>query len=257
MNLLEAKLLTISIAGKPICNELSVKMRRGECWAILGSNGAGKTTLLHTLAGLRAADKGQIDFSGKILEHWPRKLLSQKLGLLLQDSNDIFPSTVLETVMIGRHPHLKFWEMESQSDFELARKALADVSLEDVQDRQVNTLSGGERRRLAIATVLVQNPELFLLDEPTNHLDMRYQITLLEMLIRKTNERDGCLCMVLHDANLARRFCTHIMLMISPDDIVTGKIEDVLTEDNLARLYQFPIKSVETESGRVFLPGAL
>ena len=155
MNLLEAKLLTISIAGKPICNELNIKMQRGQCWAILGSNGAGKTTLLHTFAGLRAADKGQIDFSGKLLEHWPRKLLSQKLGLLLQDSNDIFPSTVLETVMIGRHPHLKFWEMESQSDFELARKALADVSLEDVQHRQVNTLSGGERRRLAIATLLV------------------------------------------------------------------------------------------------------
>ena len=257
MNLLEAKLLTISIAGKPICNELNIKMQRGECWAILGSNGAGKTTLLHTFAGLRAADKGQIDFSGKLLEHWPRKLLSQKLGLLLQDSNDIFPSTVLETVMIGRHPHLKFWEMESQSDFELARKALADVSLEDVQHRQVNTLSGGERRRLAIATLLVQNPELFLLDEPTNHLDMRYQITLLEMLIARAKSIDGTLCMVLHDANLARRFCTHIMLMISPDDIVTGKIEDVLTEDNLARLYQFPIKSVETESGRIFLPGAL
>jgi iron complex transport system ATP-binding protein len=257
MNLLEAKLLTISIAGKPICNELNIKMQRGQCWAILGSNGAGKTTLLHTFAGLRAADKGQIDFSGKLLEHWPRKLLSQKLGLLLQDSNDIFPSTVLETVMIGRHPHLKFWEMESQSDFELARKALADVSLEDVQHRQVNTLSGGERRRLAIATLLVQNPELFLLDEPTNHLDMRYQIILLEMLIARAKSKDGTLCMVLHDANLARRFCTHIMLMISPDDIVTGKIEDVLTEDNLARLYQFPIKSVETESGRIFLPGAL
>jgi len=257
MKLLQANSLTVSIAGKPICNELSITMQRGECWAILGGNGAGKTTLLHTFAGLRAADEGQINFSDKLLEHWPRKLLTQKLGLLLQDSNDIFPSTVLETVMIGRHPHLKFWEMESQSDFAYARQALADVSLEDVQDRQVNTLSGGERRRLAIATLLVQNPELFLLDEPTNHLDMRYQITLLEILIARAKSKNGTLCMVLHDANLARRFCTHIMLMISPDDIVTGKIEDVLTEDNLARLYQFPIKSVETESGRVFLPGTL
>ncbi len=257
MRLLETKSLSVSIAGKPICNELNIKMQSGECWAILGANGAGKTTLLHTFAGLRTADKGQINFSGKLLEHWPRKLLSQKLGLLLQDSNDIFPSTVLETVMIGRHPHLKFWEMESKRDFELASLALAEVSLEHAQEQQVNTLSGGERRRLAIATLLVQNPELFLLDEPTNHLDMRYQITLLEMLIRKANEQDGCLCMVLHDANLARRFCTHIMLMISPDDIVTGQVGDVLNEDNLGRLYQFPVKSVETKSGRVFLPGSL
>lgn len=257
MSLLETKSLSVSIAGKPICNELNVKMQRGECWAILGGNGTGKTTLLHTFAGLRTADKGQINFSDKLLEHWPRKLLSQKLGLLLQDSNDMFPSTVLETVMIGRHPHLKFWEMESKSDFDIARQALADVSLEDAQDRQVNTLSGGERRRLAIATLLVQNPELFLLDEPTNHLDMRYQIMLLEMLIRKAIEQDGCLCMVLHDVNLARRYCTHIMLMISPDDILSGQVDDVLNEDNLGRLYQFPIKSVETESGRVFLPGSL
>ncbi|MFT5427041.1 MAG: iron complex transport system ATP-binding protein [Gammaproteobacteria bacterium] len=257
MSLLTTQSLTVSIAGKPICNKLNVTMQRGERWAILGGNGAGKTTLLHTFAGLRTADKGQVYFSDKSLEQWPRKLLSQKLGLLLQDSNDIFPSTVLETVMIGRHPHLKFWEIESQSDFDIARQALVEVSLEDAQDRQVNTLSGGERRRLAIATLLVQNPELFLLDEPTNHLDMRYQITLLEMLIRKAKEQDGCLCMVLHDANLASRYCTHIMLMISPDDIVTGSVDDILNEDNLARLYQFPIKSVETESGRVFLPGAL
>jgi len=257
MSLLEAKSLKVSIAGISICNGLNVKIQRGECWGILGSNGAGKTTLLHTFAGLRPADEGQIYFSDKILGEWARKLLSQKLGLLLQDSNDIFPSTVLETVMIGRHPHLKFWEIESQDDFELARKALADVSLEDAQDRQVNTLSGGERRRLAIATLLVQNPELFLLDEPTNHLDMRYQIMLLEMLIRRADARDGALCMVLHDANLATRYCTHIMLMISPDDIVLGRVDEILTDENLARLYQFPIKVIETEAGRIFLPGSL
>ena len=257
MSLLEAKSLTISIAGTPVCNELNVKIQRGECWGILGSNGAGKTTLLHTFAGLRPTDEGQIYFSDKLLSEWPRKLLSQKLALLLQDSNDIFPSTVLDTVMIGRHPHLKFWEVESQSDFELARKALADVSLEDAQDRQVNTLSGGERRRLAIATLLVQNPELFLLDEPTNHLDMRYQITLLEMLVRRADVRDGALCMVLHDANLATRYCSHIMLMISPDDIVSGRVDEILTDENLARLYQFPIKEIETNEGRIFLPGSL
>lgn len=257
MRLLEVKSLTVSIAGMPICDGLNIKIQRGERWAILGSNGAGKTTLLHTFAGLRPADEGQIYFSDKLLGEWPRKLLAQKLGLLLQDSNDIFPSTVLDTVIIGRHPHLKFWEIESQSDFELARKALADVSLEDAQDRQVNTLSGGERRRLAIAALLVQDPELFLLDEPTNHLDMRYQIMFLEMLVKRAAARDGALCMVLHDANLAARYCTHIMLMISPDDIMSGQVDEVLTDKNLARLYQFPIEAIETDTGRIFLPGSL
>lgn len=261
MNLLEIKSLSVSISGKPICHDLNMTMQRGECWGMLGGNGAGKTTLLHTIAGLRHADRGEIYFADKLLEQWSRKLISQKLGLLLQDSNDIFPSTVLETVMIGRHPHLKFWEVESKNDFDIAQQALIDVALEGLQDRQVNTLSGGERRRLAIATLLVQDPELFLLDEPTNHLDMRYQITLLEMLLKKANVQDkdknGCLCMVLHDANLARRYCSHIMLMIAPDTIVTGKVDDVLTEENLARLYRFPIKAIDTDSGRIFLPGTL
>ncbi len=257
MTLLVTKSLAVSIAGKVICENLNVTMQRGDCWGILGGNGAGKTTLLHTFAGLRNVDQGEIYFADKLLDQWSRKLMSQKLGLLLQDSNDIFPSTVLETVMIGRHPHLKFWEVESKHDFDIARQALGDVALEDLQDRQVNTLSGGERRRLAIATLLVQDPELFLLDEPTNHLDMRYQITLLEMLLKKSTVQNGCLCMVLHDANLAKRFCSHIMLMINPDEIISGKVDDVLTEENLARLYRFPIKTIESDSGRIFLPGTL
>ncbi|MCH8976405.1 MAG: hypothetical protein IH909_02135, partial [Proteobacteria bacterium] len=84
-----------------------------------------------------------------------------------------------------------------------------------------------------------------------------YQITLLEMLVRRADVRDGALCMVLHDANLATRYCSHIMLMISPDDIVSGRVDEVLTDENLARLYQFPIKAIETNEGRIFLPGSL
>ena len=77
------------------------------------------------------------------------------------------------------------------------------------------------------------------------------------MLVKRAAARDGALCMVLHDANLAARYCTHIMLMISPDDIMSGQVDEVLTDKNLARLYQFPIEAIETDTGRIFLPGSL
>ncbi len=256
MSLLRVKSLTLEIGGRLLCNKLDFSLQRGERWGILGANGIGKTSLLHTLAGLRAYKKGQIFVGETELRQWRRRPLACMLGVLFQDSSDTFPISVMETALAGRHPHIPFLSVESREDVELARQALRDVALDAMAARQVDTLSGGERRRLAIATMLLQNPLLWLLDEPTNHLDLHHQIRLLNLLTSRIDAIHGGLLMVLHDVNLVRRFCTHAMLMIDADNIICGPAAAVINQDNLELLYQHPIQELQGEGGSsYFLPG--
>lgn len=254
MSLLAAKDLSVSIGSLPICTSFDFEMQRDEYWGVLGGNGIGKTTLLNTLAGLRNADGGNISIDGLALHQWKKKQLACKLGILFQDSVDTFPTTVLETALTGRYPHLSFLSLEGQEDIKFANQALSDVALDELTERQVDTLSGGERRRLALATLLVQNPQLWLLDEPTNHLDLHHQINLLNLIIERVKVNRGALLMVLHDVNLVMRFCTHVMMMINHNNIVCGPVAEVLSTEKLSLLYQHPIKKIQSDGESFFLP---
>ncbi|MGH8282430.1 MAG: ATP-binding cassette domain-containing protein, partial [Gammaproteobacteria bacterium] len=164
--LLQARGLTVRIADKCVCQDFDLTLQPDMCLGLLGGNGVGKTTLLNTLAGLRAPDNGEILLDGLLLRTLPRRHIAQRLGLLMQHQEDSLPASVLETALIGRHPHIDFWRWESHADVNIARRALKTVGLDGLEQRAQTRLSGGERRRLAIATILTQDPRVFLLDEP-------------------------------------------------------------------------------------------
>ena len=254
MTLLQAESISVSLGQRPIFKDLDLNLNQGECWGILGANGAGKTTLLHVLAGLRNANTGKVYIGGKSITEYPRKEMAKQIGILFQDSSDSFPQTVLESVLTGRYPHLPFWAMDTAEDIKRCKDALAKVSLSDMATHEVQTLSGGERRRLALATLMVQLPRVWLLDEPTNHLDMHNQITILDMLIKEVASLSGGLLMVLHDVNLLTRFCSHALLMISPVTRIYGEVSDVITTENLESLYQHPIRSIDASGKRYYYP---
>ncbi len=253
--LLQTQQLQVSIAGKTICQALDLTIERGQCWGILGSNGAGKTTLLHTIAGLRPAASGTILIDGKSLTTLARRAVAQRIGVLFQDAHDAFPDTVLNTVLIGRHPHLKAWGFESAEDIALAQRALAATGLGGLEQRLISTLSGGERRRVALATVLAQDPVLYLLDEPVNHLDLHQQIAALELLKARLRDDGKAVMMSMHDVNLAARYCDHMLLLFGDGTLVQGLAREVLNQAGLERLYQHPIVSVAGPLGPAFLPG--
>lgn len=249
MTLVKTESLCIRVAHRPLCTDLDLEVLPGQRWAVLGGNGSGKTTLLHTLAGLRAPAGGRIGVQNRDISTWDRKALARNLGILFQDSQDTFPCSVLETVLTGRYPHLPFWAVESRDDMERARSVLAQVDLLEHAGRQVDTLSGGERRRLAIATLLLQDPSVWLLDEPTNHLDLRHQVSLLNLLLQKAGAEGG-MVMALHDVNLALRYCTHALLIVDHDDLVAGPVTEVVEPSILERLYHHPICHMQDASGR-------
>lgn len=245
--------LSVSIGDKPICQQLSLGINKGECWAILGQNGCGKTTLLHTLAGLHKPDNGHVLLDNTPLSQFSTRATARQCGLLLQDYQDIFPATVMQAVLIGRHPHLAAWQWESQKDINIALSALRDVELADMSQRDIQTLSGGERRRVAIATLLAQQPDVFLLDEPVNHLDIKHQHQVLKMFSMKAKQEHKAVIMVLHDVNLAIRYCDHALLMYGENKIETGTTKEVLSEESLSALYGYPIKQTGNET-LAFMP---
>ena len=251
MSLINCKELTISISEIHVCHNLTLSINAGENWAILGMNGSGKTTLLHTFAGLLPAQSGDISINTTSLNNLSRRDVAQQLGLLMQHQEDHFPGTVLETVLIGRHPHLKSWQWESDNDRQIAHDALALVGLTNFDERSILTLSGGERQRVALATLLVQQTKIRLLDEPVNHLDIHHQHEVMKLL---TSHNDNIAnVFVLHDVNLATRYCDHALLMFGDGKTMHGACAEVLTESNLTELYQHPIKEISHQEQRWFI----
>ncbi len=255
MALLQTVDLDVSIAGLPVCRKLNLRIDAGECWCILGRNGAGKTTLLHALAGLHAVDSGHIAVQGTALAALRRKTIARHIGVLFQDHHDAFPATVLETVLTGRHPWLGPLQWETATDLAMARKALAAVDLTALEARSVSTLSGGERRRLGIATLLTQDPRLLLLDEPANHLDIHQQVRMLDLLRQQSERDDRALCIVMHDLNLAARFCDRFLLLFGDGTFLQGDHDAVMTEASLERLYRHPLRRIEHAGSTVWIPG--
>ena len=254
MSLLATQALHITIGKTTVCSDLEITINSGERWCVLGRNGTGKTTLLHTLAGLRPPDAGNITLNDQPLSHLSRKSVAQHLGLLFQDHTDAFPASVLETVLTGRHPWLGPLQWESNQDLIIAKNALHAVDLYHMEDRMVNTLSGGERRRAGIACLLTQEPQLLLLDEPTNHLDIHHQISMLNLLQEHITQNGKALLLVMHDLNLAVRYCNRFLLLFGDGETVQGTAETVLTQTNLERLYQHPLLAVPGPQGTVWLP---
>jgi iron complex transport system ATP-binding protein len=241
-------------AGRSVCHGLDLEIGVGSRWAILGVNGVGKTTLLLTLAGLLTPAAGAILVDGEPLAAMTPRTRARHVGLMTQEDSFHLSdpeSTALDVALLGRLPHLDWWQPESARDEALAMTALEAVGLTAIATRRAATLSGGERRRLALAALLAQEVPLCLLDEPTSHLDMHQQIALLDLLIGWNGRT---LVMTLHDVNLAVRYCTHVLLLFGDGQCCAGPVADMLSVGVLSRLYHHPVTALSGPQGDVYLP---
>lgn len=238
--------------GRTLVENLDLQVTSGDVLAVLGQNGAGKTRTMHTLAGLLAADSGRVELGGQPLETLKRQEVARRTALLPQYVDDVFPATVMETVLIGRHPHIGPLELESAKDREIALRSLQLMDLEGFADRDIATLSGGERRRVAIAQVLTQTPQLYLLDEPTNHLDPQHQLDVLKVFAAQA-QNGAAVIANLHDVNLAVRFATRCLLLYGDGRWSSGDTSDVLDERRLTDLYGTPMEAVRWRERNIFM----
>lgn len=239
----------------PEGNALSLTFQGGQTWGVLGPNGVGKTTLLHTLAALIPQASGTVMLNSETVSQIHRLTLAQRIGVMFQEHQDGFPATVLETVMLGRFPHLSPWERETDQDVALVLSALERLNLSSFRDRPLSSLSGGERQRVALAALMAQSPDVWLVDEPTNHLDLRYQVAAMSVLAEQAKFGKAVI-MSLHDVNVAAQWCSHVLLLYPDRPPAWGTIEALLTQANLEPLYSQSLAVTELQGRPVFMPVA-
>jgi iron complex transport system ATP-binding protein len=244
--------LTLDVPGRTLVAGLGFSLAPGRMLAVLGRNGAGKSSTLHAIAGLRPPGDGTVQIAGRPLTSWPRRELARTLGLLPQLVEDPFPATALEAVLVGRHPHLDFWAWESNTDRDLARRALASVDLAGLESRDIATLSGGERRRLSIATILAQDPGIFLLDEPIQQLDPQHQLDVLRTF-RAFADSGRTVVVSLHDVGLAARFADDVLLLYGDGRWEYGDCASTLSERSIGSLYGIRVRELRWDGGRTFV----
>jgi iron complex transport system ATP-binding protein len=250
--LLETRELCVQIADQPVCDNLHLRILPGEIWGVLGPNGSGKTTLLHTLAGLRKAVSGEILLREKAIKDFGAKEIAQQMGILFQQTPDSFAQSVFEFCLAGRHPHLSRFAFEGAPDKECVKAALTVMDLDKKAAQNVSSLSGGEKRRLSVATLLTQAPAVYLLDEPTNHLDIHHQIKVMDHFRQLATQQNIGMMMSLHDLNLAEQYCHRVLLLFANGETIQGTPSDILTTHNLTRLFHHPIQYTTIDQQRLW-----
>jgi iron complex transport system ATP-binding protein len=237
-------------APKFTLGPVSFEVRQHELIAILGPNASGKSTLLGLLAGMHAPLAGRIALGGTEVAKLEAKVRAQRIALVQQESELLFPLRVWEYVLQGRYPYGRGLRFESQEDCLMAGNALAQVGADALRDRWMDQLSGGEKQRVILARALAQQPVLLLLDEPTQHLDIGGKVELLRRLRRLAAERRYTVLVVTHELDLAAEFADRIVLLHKGKCLREGTPAEVYDRALLEEVFEAPLDVELRESGR-------
>jgi iron complex transport system ATP-binding protein len=220
-----------------VLDGVSLEVARGGLVGILGPNGSGKTTLLRLLAGMLPPLSGCITLDGRDIGGMSRAAVARTLAVVPQETHPAFDYSVLEMVLMGRYPHLRALAIEGPDDLRIAREAMAMTGTAALEGRRFDTLSGGEKQRVVIASALAQSTRVLLLDEPTSSLDLSYQLEIASVVSRLNEQHGVTIVLSTHDLNLAASICRSVALLRGGRIVASGPTGDVLTPENIRTVY--------------------
>lgn len=248
---LEARALSAGYGASIVLKDLNLPIASRQITAIVGANACGKSTLLKALARLISPQSGEVVLDGRSIHALPTRELARRLGLLPQSPIAPDGITVLDLVSRGRYPHHGLFASWTSRDEQAVAEALQATQIEELADRPVDELSGGQRQRVWIAMALAQETEILLLDEPTTFLDISHQIDVLDLLTDLNRKRGTSIVMILHDLNLAARYCDKLVAMREGRLFQTGSPHIVLTEEMVRHVFGLDAKIIiDPTSGR-------
>ena len=231
--MIEIKDISFSYPDADFVKNVGFTAKSGEVVGLLGNNGAGKSTLVTCLNRIRTPKSGNLHIDGKNALQMGRNELAQTVSYVAQ-KNELTHSTVFDCVLLGRKPYIK-WSV-SQEDLDICTRIMARVGLLDYQMRYVDELSGGELQKVMLARALVAQPKLLLLDEPTSNLDPKNQYEMMALVRELAQEQGLTVITVIHDLNLALRFCDKFYFLKAGEGYSYGGI-DTVTAETLQAVY--------------------
>ena len=221
----------------PIIDNVSLQLEQGNFYGVLGPNGAGKTTLVKHILGLVKNDSGHIYFDGVDMKTIKRNELARYVAFLSQNTTKDVDFSVEEVVAMAREPYRKSFSPLSKRDVEIITEAMEYTNCLHLREKSICHISGGERQRVMIARAIAQDTPWIILDEPTSNLDIKHQLDLMSVLDKLKKDKKKTIVAVLHDINLAKKYCDKIIMMKEGRVELSGNNSEVLTSDNLSRLY--------------------
>ena len=248
------------VAQDPALNNITLDIQSGSFVGILGPNGSGKSTILKLLSRLLQGYEGKIELFGQDLYDLSQGDLAQNVALVPQETQQIFPFTIGEMVMMGRFPHhsrISGWHWESSNDLKIAADAMKKLDVAHLGGRLITDVSGGERQRAIIARALTQEPRVLLLDEPTAFLDLHHQLDIARILQRLNRDLGLTVVLVSHDLNLASQYCNRLILLNNGQIVKMGTPEEVIRPEVLEGVYRCPVlvdRHPQSGGPRVSLP---
>ena len=248
--MMEVKNLRYHYKGCPeVLKDVSFRMEPGKFLAILGNNGVGKSTLLKCFNHILKPDSGEVVLDGENLLSMSAREVAKRVAFVSQS----IPSTqmtVHDVVMLGRRPYMK-WGF-TENDHTIVHDAMHRLDVEDMRGRFLNQLSGGEKQKVVLARALAQQPKVLLLDEPTSALDIQNQYQVLKLVRSICHNDQITAIVVIHDLNLALRFCDRFLLMKDGEVFRYGD-RSILDSEALRQVYDVEAKVVEVEGGHMVL----
>jgi iron complex transport system ATP-binding protein len=221
-----------------VLSDVNLEVGAGDFVGLLGPNGSGKTTLLKSISRVLKPYGGAIFLDKSDIYSLKPVEVAKQMAVVPQETSVGFNFSVMDVVLMGRNPHMGRFQMESPKDVDIARRAMELTNCWVFAERPINELSGGERQRVIIARALAQEPNILLLDEPMTHLDIVNQLEIMD-LVKSLCQKNGLMIIaVIHDLNLAARYCNRALLLKNNKVFAAGNIEEVLTSENIKSVFE-------------------
>lgn len=236
--------LEFSYTGTPVLKDITLDISGPQLVSIIGPNGVGKSTLIHCIDKILSPTKGAVYVNGRDVKSIPMKELAKEVGYVPYSAGNAFPLSVVDTVLMGRHPHSGWKSLDD--DLDVVYSTLELLGIKDLAMRSFDELSAGQHQKVMIARGLVQEPQVLLLDEPTSNLDIKHQMEVTRILRELSVSKGIQVIMISHDLNIAAKYSDNMIMLRGGSVFAVGKPSEVLTKENIKAVYDVDCEVVES-----------